>query len=121
MQATSEKEKAGMCVRGWSICVGVVMVLLSSALALALHGQWQDHYTTSGGVPCCGEHDSVKAHVRLLVRQAETVTVEINEVEVTVPAKSFIPQRMAGIRWCAIFLRNHQRHGNQVRVSAVGS
>ena len=103
MQAASEKEKAGIHVRGLSICVGMVLVLVSSALALALHGQWQDHYTTAGGVPCCGGHDCVKAHVRLLVMKSETVMVEINEVEVTIPAKSFHTSEDGTDWWCAIF------------------
>jgi len=103
VQAAREKEKADMRVRGWGIWVGVVMVLVSSGLALALHGQWQDRYTTAGGVPCCGVHDCVKAHVRLLVMQAETVTVEINEVELTIPAKSFHTSEDSTDWWCAIF------------------
>jgi hypothetical protein len=79
------------------------MVLVSSGLALALHGQWHDRYTTAGGVPCCGVKDCVKAHVWLLVMQAETVTVEINEVEVTIPAKSFHTSEDSVDWWCAIF------------------
>ncbi len=54
-------------------CLGL---LFCATLVLAMHGNWQDHYTTASGITCCGPRDCVRVTARLL-RPLEENMVEV--------------------------------------------
>ena len=74
---------------------------LMSLLLLAMHGNWHDHYTTAGGVPCCGRSDCTMAHVRVLEMGNKTITIEINGEQVVIPVRSFHQSEDSHDWWCA--------------------
>ena len=43
-----------------------VLCLVTPALALALHGSWQDHYTDEHGSRCCGVADCLRVRIQVV-------------------------------------------------------
>lgn len=57
-------------------------------VSLALHGEWQDHYTDATGIKCCGVRDCIRTVGRLLGRDGDRTQVEVQGIPLWMPAAS---------------------------------
>ena len=86
----------------WVYGYGLLCGLILASAAWATHGHWISHYTDATGTPCCGLHDCVAVHLRVVRSDAVTVTIEINGyAPFPLPQGSFYPSEDREDWWCA--------------------
>lgn len=87
------------------------------------HHSWHDHYTSAAGTRCC-DRDCVRAAGRLMNQTDAGMTLEINGVLVTVPAKSVHPSEDGAFWVCLVGIAEAtaQLRSEQVRCAffAIG-
>ena len=66
----------------------LAVVLPLTQQTMALHSEWQDHYTDATGIKCCGVRDCIRTIGRLLDRTSELVQVEVQGIPLWMPAAS---------------------------------
>lgn len=69
--------------------VALMLLLIFSVSANAMHGDWTDHYKSVNDVPCCHlERDCLPTQVRIIKMEDGVVTAEVAGEVIMLPQKS---------------------------------
>jgi hypothetical protein len=81
-----------------AMLLGIFLCL--PAFLWANHGHWIDRYRNANGFSCCGLHDCVKVHARLVEDRGTIWLAEVNGTRLELPKGSVFLSQEPIDYWC---------------------